>query len=1115
MNKILKKITAFVVGTMIVISQIPSFAAGTPYTVGFTGGPEGTQMSDGKVEFKRIGASGAGDKTGYYYSPLNTTGDFYVDLKLRVPKESTAAQNFSLSFATYKTAKGASGSWLIPFVEKSGFWQSGMNGETVKHKYAGNDWWTFRIVYSKGTDGVYTMTILNVNSKAEYETWRSEKIDASELKGWLCVNASDGTKGASFLDIAQFDVYLGSPEGDNSQLEMAKNFIEKPTFAEISNKSERAMYKNLYTLGLFDLMEDGTVHPGDDFTKKQLADSMVKLYGISSDDYTYEDLKYKDLTDSKAHKNCLIAVENGYMTAYNETLFGVNDKITYADMTDYMLKLLGYGSSLDFSDGTIGDRFKFAASLGIFKGTEAVQNKKVTRKNAAIIIDNVKDMRVMEPEIGSADNISFVNGSETVLNKYSNVYYEKNVMLDADNDTGIYSREDATEKGYVSIGGILYAVGEADMSELYLGTMLDVTYRYDEEENQRILINAEVKSTTTVTTIKDDELESISDTELSADIDGRVKRYKYNKPKVIYNRRSADTMISLNNLIGDLDKFRGTITFVDNNNGTDVLIIEQYTTAVVKGVDKVQKIIYDKYGNDIALTEDCYALLSVSNIKTELENLQINDVLTVMESIPDESGEVFKTIYYSRAMVKDSTVEKYMTTDGEKASAEINGTKYFVAMELVNAGAENEQLKLKNGLEADFLTDIYGNIAGFINVKQNYIGYVIKCKVVETDGENEVYIKVFNQEGTMEELYLNRDRCMVDGITQKSCEDQYEALTADETTIEQTVVKYKKNAKTGKVTMLDTVKKGAGGTNDTVVRVAKREIRKYLSTGSAYADKIGITSDAVKFKIPTPGTELFYDEAGYSLGMQASNDDMVNEAWSTDGEGVFTVNGVQLDAAIANVVITYSPINYSNNIPVLVTGIETVWNDKYDEEVTVVNGYVSNTGKYETYTIKSDPMFANNLSKTLKKGYVFSIARDSHNNVMDNIGGFTKLESPFNGGGGSVFVDERGNAVTKDAFGNSISSSLNQTFGSTANHGTRCVLGTVKYNNGEHLIINFEKSGAENYIVCGLNNSVVFEMTGEGSKVKIEESSIHSLNEGDKIFTYMSGTKAYMILVYR
>lgn len=1114
MNKILKKFTALGVGLMIAFSQLPSYAAGTPNTVNLSGAA-GTKMNDGKVEFERMGASGTGDKTGYYYSVINTTGDFYVDLKLRIPKEASAAQNFRLAFASFKTAAGAAGTWLAPFAEQSGFWTSNMGGETVKHKYAGEDWWTFRLVFAKGTDGVYNMTILNVNSKAEYETWRSAKLDASELKGWMCITFGDGTKGASYLDIAQLDVYNGSPEGDNSQLEMAKNFIETPSFSEISNTAEQSMYKRLYSLGLFDVMDDNSVHPGDDFTKKQLADSLVRLYGINSDDYAAESLKYKDLTDEKAHKNCFIAVENGYMSADNDTLFGVDDKITYSDMADYMLKLLGYGSIVDFSAAAKTERYKLAAELGIFDGAEASENRIVTRRNAAKIIDNVKDMNVMEMKIGSADNVSFEEGNETVLNKYSSIYYEKGVMLDANTDTGIYSWDDATDAGYVGIGGIKYAVGDVDVSGLYLGTLLDVTYQYDEDEDQRTLIRAEVKNTTTVTTFADDEIESISDTEMSAYKDGRVKKYKYKKPKVIYNRRSADTMLSLNSLIGDLDDFRGTITFVDNNDGTDVIIIEKYDTVVVKGVDKVQKLVYDKYGNNVSLVEDCYDIMSISGIATELESLLMNDVLTVMESLPNENGEVFKTIYYSRAVLKDGAVDEYEATAGEKARAVVNDTEYYVAKELVSAGEENAQLKLKLGLEADFLTDIYGNIAGFINVKQNYIGYVVKCKPIETDGESEVYIKVFNQEGTMEELYLRNDRCMIDGNTLKSFEEQYAALTVDDSTIEQTVVKYKKNSQTGKVTMLDTVNKGAGGTNDTVVRVAKREIRKYLAAGSAYGDKVGISSDAVKFKIPTPGTELFEDDTCFSMGMQASNDDMVNEAWSTDGEGVLSVNGTQLDAAIANVVITYSPITYSNNRPVLVLGTKTVWSDKYDDEVTEISGYDAYTGKYETYTIKSDPMFANNLSKTLKKGYVFSVTRDAHNNVMDNIGSFSKFASPFNGGGASVYVDERGNAVTKDALGNSISSTLNDTFSSTSEHGTRCVAGTVKYNNGEHLIIKFEKSGADNYIVCGLKNAVVFEMTGEGRNVKIEENSINGLNDGDKIFAYMTGTKAYMILVYR
>lgn len=1111
MNKIFKKLIPLALSAAVTASAVPALAVGTPYEVKLSGSVDGVSMTEDKVEFKRMGAKSTEDKTGYYYSPISTTGDFYVDIKVRIPKESVAAMNYRLSFASFVDASGKNGSWLIPFSENAGLWTSKVNGETVKHKYRGNDWWTFRLIFKKDDAGIYNMTVLNVNAKAEYETWASGSLNATSLNGWMVTGGSGGDSGVSLYDLAQFEVKMGSPEGDNNQLETAKNFIEEPDFTEIKNESERNMYKELYSLGLFDLMEDNAVHPGDNFTKKQMADTLVRLYGIDTENYLVEDLIYRDLTDEKKHKNCLIAVNAGYMNADNETLFGVEDKITYGDMADYMLKLLGYGTFLDFSEEIQESRFQYAASIGMFDGADATDYETtVTRKNAAIIINNVKDMKVIEVKISSSGT-TFSEGDKTVLNKYSDIYEEKNVMLDADNDTGLYSAEDATEKDVVSIDGIEYNVGSCDLSNLSLGTMLDILYRYDEAEDTRTLIKVDVRKDSNVYVIEDDNLISINDNELTADFEDKTKRFKYEKPKVVYNKRAADSMISLSSLIGDIDDFRGKITFVDNASETDVLIIEKYETIVVKAVDVAQNIIYDKYGNNIVLEEDNYSIKSVADVETEIEQLAVNDVLTVMESLADKNGKSFKTVYYSKSILKDGVI-KSVDSDDRRQYAKIGESEYCVIKELSEYAKNNHQQKIALNMEADFLLDIYGDIAGFINVNQEIIGYVVKVRLTETDdGEETVYMKVFNSDAVMEELNLRTEKCMIDGTVKKTAEEQYLALTKDNTTVEQTVVKYKKNAE-GFITTLDTLNKDAGGINDTVTRVAGKALRMYHSGGSTYTNKVGISSDAVKFVVPIPGTEMFEDDANFSLGLQNNKDTQVNEAYSTDGDGVvYTDDGKQADAGVANVVITYSPTLYSTERPILVTDVKTVWNEKYDEVQVEVTGYDAYNSVYKTYTIKSDAAYGNILSPLIKKGYVFSAAFDAHGNIIDNISSYKNMQSPFTGGNAYVYVDEQGNAITKDADGNTLNNSLNAT-DSSGEKSARHTLGNVLYSNGEHMILKLTNNTYETY---GMKNAKVFELMGTGKNVKIEERSINSINVGDKAYVYTSSSNAKMIIIYR
>ena len=229
-------------------------------------------------------------------------------------------------------------------------------------------------------------------------------------------------------------------------------------------------------------------------------------------------------------------------------------------------------------------------------------------------------------------------------------------------------------------------------------------------------------------------------------------------------------------------------------------------------------------------------------------------------------------------------------------------------------------------MTADFLLDIYGNIAGIKNVLQEVIGYVTKCKEAELEnGDVYVCVRVFNQYGEFEELRLNQ-KCTIDGEKINGVDSQKNILIQN-SNIEQTVIRYKKN-KSGVTTKIDTINQNKKNDADTLQCVLKKGFRRYNASNQAIANKIGLTDDCIYFKIPVPDSYMFDDEQMFLIQKPVSGGKSINEAYSTDGKGVFYDSGNnKIDAAVPNAFVSYYTTMYSTPGLLLVEDVSQARNE--------------------------------------------------------------------------------------------------------------------------------------------------------------------------------------------
>lgn len=330
-----------------------------------------------------------------------------------------------------------------------------------------------------------------------------------------------------------------------------------------------------------------------------MAVGMLNISHASVNDGTFIDVP----ADSVFSSDIYTAYNYGLLKGTSETLFSPDMPITYASAIKILVALLGYEEYAYLNGGYPGGYIIQAKKLELLDGVaEHTMDASLVFGTVVTLISNSLTCNLRNVVAVGDDYIrTSVSGEENCLSVYFNLTRVSGVVVTA----GYSSMQEGynEEKSYVQIGDTLLN-GSLTYADKYLGYNVDAWYNSD--TNELVTLHALPGNNTVV--IEGKNVESYDDFKL------KYRTNDYNSIKT-YSLDKGYTFVLNGRVIAanesDFMFENGTITLLDNNGDRkyDVVLSNEKTYVVVRGINSSTKTVYDKKRDDITLVlknEDGY-----------------------------------------------------------------------------------------------------------------------------------------------------------------------------------------------------------------------------------------------------------------------------------------------------------------------------------------------------------------------------------------------------------------------------------------------------------------------------------------------------------------------------
>ena len=170
------------------------------------------------------------------------------------------------------------------------------------------------------------------------------------------------------------------------------------TFPDVD---ESASYANavetLTALGIVNGDDNGKFNPDNSVTRAEFAKMVVEALGegaaASSSSYT----KFEDAKSHWAAGYIEMGVAKQFINGYDETTFGPDDKVTYAQGVKMLVAAIGYDLWASEQGGWPSGYLAWGSQLGIIKGVTGVTNDtELTRAQCAVLVNNALKAPICE-----------------------------------------------------------------------------------------------------------------------------------------------------------------------------------------------------------------------------------------------------------------------------------------------------------------------------------------------------------------------------------------------------------------------------------------------------------------------------------------------------------------------------------------------------------------------------------------------------------------------------------------------------------------------------------------------------------------------------------------------
>ena len=472
--------------------------------------------------------------------------------------------------------------------------------------------------------------------------------------------------------------------------------------------------------------------------------------------------------------------------------FRPNEPITYNEAFKMCAVGLGYDYLAKVYGGWSAGYVRVAKDCGLSDGLPVSENT-ITASAFSLFVENLLVADMLEVEGMVYGEIEYSKYT-TVLEIYFNMYEVEGVVT-ANQFTGIYSSDDATDDGEIAIDDVIYKC--TDTSN-YIGRNVKA---YVDISSNKIAAIAPYENKNIKVAFSD--MISFDAPVFKYDEQGSDKKIKTDDVvAVIYNGKTEDKF-----KIADFNGKQGYFNFIDNDsdNVYEICEVFEYKTIVVSGVNVIEEYIADKNGEKkLDLSDDeCVYYVYSSGKEISLSELAVGSLITYYQSTDGKVCYIYVESNTTKGTLTGFQKDAIVIDDVSYSYSEYF-KKYYLS-------------KLKSGQEITVILSSSGVIEASSEPEKDNIlfGYYIDVKT--TSGlDTSLIVKLVLNDGKIATVNVN-DKFTFNG-TKLSSSDKIYSVFFDSNgskKLEEQVVRYKLTSD-GKLSLIDTVTDTEGyiSTND-------------------------------------------------------------------------------------------------------------------------------------------------------------------------------------------------------------------------------------------------------------------------------------------------------------
>ena len=729
---------------------------------------------------------------------------------------------------------------------------------------------------------------------------------------------------------------------------------------------EELAIKTLVNLGIISLNDDKSYDLKKSVTRGEFANSIFRLFVEKNE----EDAKSINtrFTDVKADYKYVEAIDylsqRGFMNGVSENEFSPNSYITYIDALTVISRALGYKEVAELKGGYPNGYIQVAANIKIAL-SDIGFNDYIKRRDMVCLLQKTLFADYLTIDSIMNDGVVF-GAAEGILSETRHIYNGEGIVK-ATALSMINMPDSELSIDEVDIDGRKYKTGDLDVFGL-LGFECD--FWYCENDGVRTLCSITPSASVKCTEISSEEITLISDSKINYIPTGKTKEKTISissDTSVIYNGVAIDKNIT--NTVDYEDSFTGTICYIENGNGNEILLIDEYNDYVVESVEYFTSTLKCVGFDDEITLDDEENFVSIvdSNGRTvEVSKLKIGDIVTVYQS-KNSSGPKVVRVYLS-----DKTIK------GDISQINHNDDKIVIG---------NKEYKKSNHYSGDlslsqsgiFYLNIYDEIVKFDvnNEESALIGMFIDYAYIKEAFDGYIQIKLIDSNG-QSQIYNVAPKVTYNGKKIKNIEEIVNDISYNgkycyglENLPEEEIFRYTLNSN-GEISMIDTYEQLLGDTNDTLLKHNDSKL------SMKYSKDAGILSTDGSLKLYMNGDSLVYSyytdieekEEFWRVGLAKST--FTNSVTSVKCLTYSTKNNMYMaDVAVFERTMEYG-VDWE--APII---IETVSRglDETGCDAVIIEGYGTN-GQKVKYIVSSETVPFDNkraLLESVKEGDIIRV----------------------------------------------------------------------------------------------------------------------------------------------